>query len=401
MNKLKFTKTGIAALPIPSRGRVEYYDAEIPGLIVRVTDKGAKSFNLVRRCGGKLIRMNFGRFPATSVENARKAATAACGKLAQGIDPRAERRAKLAPQPKEPTMQQLWDYYLENHAKPKKRSWREDEKRYLRHLEAWKGRKLADIQTADVERLHRKIGKTAPYEANRTLALLKCMFGKFASKVGFHGANPCKGIERFDEDQRERFLQADEFPKFFAGLEKLAKDSPVVADALEVSLWTGARKGNVISMTWDELALQRAEWTIPGSKHKNGKPVIVHLPSPALDILLRRQQTAGDSPWVFPGRRRGKPLFDVYKPWRALLAESGLKDLRPHDLRRTMGSWETATGASIQIVGKTLGHRPGSQATAVYARMNLSTVKDAVNKAVEAIQAAKNTGGDNSHRDEK
>ena len=174
-----------------------------------------------------------------------------------------------------------------------------------------------------------------------------------------------------------------------------------MADALEVSLWTGARKGNVISMTWDELALQRAEWTIPGSKHKNGKPVIVHLPSPALDILLRRQQTAGDSPWVFPGRRRGKPLFDVYKPWRALLAESGLKDLRPHDLRRTMGSWETATGASIQIVGKTLGHRPGSQATAVYARMNLSTVKDAVNKAVEAIQAAKNTGGDNSHRDEK
>ena len=120
-------------------------------------------------------------------------------------------------------MQQLWDYYLENHAKPKKRSWREDEKRYLRHLEAWKGRKLADIQTADVERLHRKIGKTAPYEANRTLALLKCMFGKFASKVGFHGANPCKGIERFDEDQRERFLQADEFPKFFAGLEKLAR----------------------------------------------------------------------------------------------------------------------------------------------------------------------------------
>jgi integrase len=134
-----------------------------------------------------------------------------------------------------------------------------------------------------------------------------------------------------------------------------------------------------MSMQWSALALQRGEWTIPGSKHKNGKPVTIHLPSPALVILTRRQQAVKASPWVFPGRRNGEHLKDPYRPWREMLEASGLKDLRPHDLRRTMGSWQTATGASMQIVGKTLGHKAGSAATAIYARMNLDPVKIAVN----------------------
>ena len=137
------------------------------------------------------------------------------------------------------------DIHLENHAKPHKRSWRDDEKRYLRHLAVWKDKPLAEISTADVEQLHKKIGKTAPYEGNRMLALLSVMFRKAASKVGFDGKNPCKGIDRFTEEERERFLQPDELPRFFAALAELRKASPVVADALEVALWTG--QGNATS----------------------------------------------------------------------------------------------------------------------------------------------------------
>ena len=164
-----------------------------------------------------------------------------------------------------------------------------------------------------------------------------------------------------------------------------------MADALEVMLWTGQRKSNVLQMTWHELALNRGEWTIPGTKSKNGKPITVHLAEPAMRVLLARQQTAGESPYVFPGRRLGRPLMDPYRPWKTLLKASGLPDFRPHDLRRTLGSWQTATGANLQVVGKTLGHRDLAS-TAVYARLNLDPVKLAVNKAVRAMQAAAGKG---------
>ena len=362
--RFPFSKRRLEALPTPTWGRATYHDAGCPGLILRITANGVKSFCFYRKSKalnqGKPIKMHVGGFPEVSIEAARNACQRLSGKVADGIDPREERRAAKQPAPQNATLGELWTYYLENHAKPHKRSWRDDEKRYLRHLAVWKDKPLAEISTADVEQLHKKIGKTAPYEGNRMLALLSVMFRKAASKVGFDGKNPCKGIDRFTEEERERFLQPDELPRFFAALAELRKASPVVADALEVALWTGARKRNITSMSWGELSLQRAEWTIPGKKFKNGKQQTLHLPSPALDILTRRQAEARGE-WVFPGRRRGQPLFDVYKPWRALLASSGLRDLRPHDLRRTMGSYETATGALYS------GCRPDSRPQARFA----------------------------------
>ncbi len=307
--------------------------------------------------------------------------------MAAGVNPNLEKRKREKEQAhRGATLGRLWEYYLQNHAKPKKRSWQEDEKRYKRDLKQWENRLLVDVTPAAVEALHITVGERGHYEANRVLSLLHKMFA-LAPKIGFHGANPAQGIERFAEQSRERFLHPDEMPKFFTALATLRMESPTAADAIEVTLWTGQRRGNVLAMRWDELALQRAEWTIPGEKSKNGKPITVHLPEPAMSILLSRLQTSGKSPWVFPGRRHGQPLRDPYKPWKQLLTESGLQNLRPHDLRRTMGSWQTATGANLQIVGKTLGHADLSS-TQVYARLNLDPVKAAVNKAVEAMQAA-------------
>lgn len=146
-------------------------------------------------------------------------------------------------------------------------------------------------------------------------------------------------------------------------------------------------------MTWEELALDRATWTIPGAKFKNGRAMTVHLPGPALDILRRRTAESNGSPWVFPGRRHGKHLTDPTKPWKAILAKAGLTDLRLHDLRRTMGSWQAATGASLPVIGKSLGHL-NQGTTAIYARLDLAPIVEAVDKAAAAMLAA---GGQNKH----
>ncbi len=392
-NSITFTEDRLARLKPPATGRDVYRDTMSP-LIVRVTSTGVKTYSIYKKMGGKPVRHTIGQVGKILLKDARAAAAVALGKIPLGVNPNVEKKQRAAKRVRI-TFGQLWDYYLEQHAKPHKKSWRDDEGRYKRHLETeWKDKPLDGIDQAAVEHLHTKVGVDAPYEANRLRALLHKMFS-LAPKIGFKGPNPVHGIKRFKEHQRERFLQADELPTFFKALEQMRIDSPVVADALEVALWTGARRGNVMAMRWEELALQRAEWTIPAAKHKNGKQIVVHLPAPALEILVKRQETAGTSPWVFPGRRHGKHIQDPYKPWRALLEASGLKDLRPHDLRRTMGSWETATGANLQVVGKTLGHA-SLASTQVYARLNLDPVKAAVNKAVEAIEAARDRKADMS-----
>jgi integrase len=336
-----------------------------------------------------------GAFPDLSLVNARDAAAAAVGDWAKGAEP-AVSRAKTGGRM---TLGDLWTHYLDQHAKPHKRTWHVDEQRYNRHLKPWEHRRLVAISTAEAQALHNRVGKkSGHYEANRLRALLHAMYAIARRHLGYRGDNPVAGVQRFKEESRERFLHGDEMPKFFKALDTLRGESPVAADAIAVALWTGARRGNVLSMTWEELALDRATWTIPGEKFKNGRAMTVHLPAPALDILRRRSAESNGGPWVFPGRRHGKPLADPTKPWKAILADAGLTDLRLHDLRRTMGSWQAATGASLPVIGKSLGHL-NQGTTAIYARLDLAPIVVAVDKAAAAMLAAATEGSDDAEND--
>ena len=379
-----FTEDFLARIKPPTAGRDVYRDTTVPGLIVRVTAAGTKTYSLYKKVGKKPIRFTIGEVGAITLKDARSAASVAMGKIPQGINPNVEKKQRRA---KQVTMAQLWDYYLTAHAKPRKRSWAEDEKRYERHMQGWANRSLESITSTEIQALHNRVGKdSGHYEANRLRALLHKMFA-ISRHVGFNGQNPVTGIQRFEEDSRERFLGAEELPQFFTALEKLRVTSPTAADALELCIWTGARKGNVVSMVWDELNLEQLVWIIPGAKHKNGKPVNVPLVPQAVAIIERRKAVTKGQ-FVFPGRRHGKHITDLTKPWKSLLDDACLKDVRMHDLRRTAGSWMAATGASLPIVGKALGHT-STAATQIYARLALDPVRTAVLKATEAIQDAK------------
>ena len=100
--------------------------------------------------------------------------------------------------------------------------------------------------------------------------------------------------------------------------------------------------------------------------------------------ILRERKIHSQSPWVFPSDRTEGHLADPKKAWQRVLREAGIADLRIHDLRRTLGSYQAATGANGYIIGKSLGHR-SQQSTAIYARLNLDPVRESVNKATEAM----------------
>lgn len=273
---------------------------------------------------------------------------------------------------------------MERHAVNKK-SGKEDERRINQHiLPSWGNLKISAIKRADVAALHSRIRKTkGHYEANRMLALISTML-KLAEQWGIveEGTpNAAKGVKKFKEVSRDRFLQSDELPRFF----KSVADEPneTIRDFILISLLTGARRDNVLSMRWEQINFDRAEWRIPTTK--NGEPQTVILSPEAVEILKARQDL--DSEWVFSGTGAAGHLIQPQKGWKRILERAGLTDLRIHDLRRTLGSWQAKTGASLSIIGKSLNHKNPST-TAIYARLDLDPVRESVERATNAMLAA-------------
>ncbi|MHB1926981.1 MAG: site-specific integrase [Leptospirillum sp.] len=160
-------------------------------------------------------------------------------------------------------------------------------------------------------------------------------------------------------------------------------ENPAFKDFILLSLFTGARKSNVLSMRWKDIDFERNVWKIPGELSKNGDPMQIPLGPDVLDIL-RRRRAETSSVFVLPGPGAKGHYMEPKRAWGTLLKRAKLEDLRIHDLRRSMGSWMTIGGTSLPIVGKALGHKT-SQATSIYARLNLDPVRAAMDQAVEAM----------------
>ena len=456
--RFPFTMARLERLAPPATGRETWLDSEVPGLQLRVTSNGAKTFCLLRKVMGRPVRMTLGRFPGISVEVARKLALKRLADLADGVDPQAEKRAARS----EATLEQLHADWQAKYAQPHLRSAEAAAQLFARNLSSLAKRRLSEITQAEVRALHTRLGTTQqkPVLANRVLALLSALLN-YAKSNGYTGPNPAEGVKRFREQSRARFMDADELRAFFAALQH--EPDRTTRDFFLLALLTGARRANVLGMRWADLDLQRGLWRIPGEKSKNGEPLVVILAPPVLALLQERRALAAGSPWVLPSdlsatghyveptpawqrilaraellrlvarigectgldaettasgqrdaldaveakRQEGfarrlpagsDPMALVLAEYRTQASQCGLnpgetvmQDLRIHDLRRTLGSWQAATGASLPIIGRSLGHKQ-VQTTAIYARLSLDPVRAAVEKATTAMLAAVGEG---------
>jgi integrase len=387
--RLNFTKKAIGQLKAPTDPRYAYhYDTQVRGLGLRLSRTGGAVFVLYRKIAGRPERVTIGPYPDVSIEQARARAQEMNSAIARGENPSDDRRAIKA----EHTLGDLFDIYLEHHAKQHKKTWADDVSAFNKHLHGWRLRKLSAVRTSDITALHVHIGQhRGRYAANRIVELLSSMFNR-AREWGWKGENPAARVKPFRERKRERFLQPEELPAFFAALAE--EQNETFRDYALISLLTGARRANVQAMRWSDISFTRAVWHIPETK--NGEAVDVPLIEHALAILEAGQANAAMEAkrkkralcdWVFPGRGRTGHLVEPKRAWASLLQRAGLADLRLHDLRRTLGSWQASTGASLIVIGKTLGHLNAST-TQIYARLNLDPVRGAVQKATDAMLLA-------------
>ena len=384
--KIAFTDDRVRRLKAPTTGRTYWYDSKQPGLAVCKTAAGSVSWYFYRWYEGKPVRAQLGGFPEYNTLQARQLAVAKIAEQDSGKDIMAERKGRRHG----PTFGQLWQHWMA-HAEQRKAasSLRNDRSNYSRFLERWAARRLDSFTKTEIAELHSKVGEeNGRYQANRLLALVKAMFGK-AEDIGFDGRNPAAKIPMFREEKRDRFLHGDELQRFFAAL---ADEVPDFQDVLVLLLLTGARRSNLVSMRWEDIDLQHAIWRIPETKA--GIPVVIALVPAAVQILQRRLQHRTESPYVFPGRGKTGHLDSPRAPWERVIARAKLQNVRLHDLRRSLGSWQAMGGSSLQIIGASLGHTQPST-TAIYSRLALSAVRQSVEHAADAMIAA---GGDAARR---
>ncbi len=379
--QVTFTTSKAEKLRPPASGRRWVYDTKVGSLALCVTAAGAKSWYLYKwdSNAGKPVRYRLGSFPGVGVKAARDAAERKLGELAAGKDIVGHRRDKR----NAPTLQQLFEHWIA-HAKRHKKTWKDDQRQWDKYLAEHGSRKLSSITKGDVAAWHATIGeKHGPVMANRVRALLSAMFN-VADDIGFSGQNPVTKVKRFKESSRERFLQDSEMVEFFTAVRK---QPPTWRDFFLLALFTGARRGNVASMRWADLDLPRGCWHLPGQFAKNGLPVVVVLPPPAVTILNHRRESANGSKYVFPADSATGHVIDPRKAWEHVRKDSGLPDLRMHDLRRSLGSWQATAGVSLSIIGASLGHKD-LKSTQVYSRLNVDPVRVAVEAAVGSMMGA-------------
>ena len=341
------------------------------GFGIRVLPSEHKSWVFFYHFAGKKQRMTLGAYPTISLADARKFHRDAIKCLASGKNPALEQQKARANLREANTVNEFIEEYLEKWAKPRKRSWKEDERILRKDVSPAIGKmKIKDITKRDVILILDQVSKRgAQVGVNRTLAVIRRMFN-FAVERSILEITPCYGIKApHKENRRDRVLSEGEIKAFWHGLND-ANMFEISKLALKLQLVTAQRKGELVSAEWDEFDLKSGWWMIPASKAKNGSSHQVPLSDLALELLQELKVVSGNSKWLFPSPRGDNHLTPESIDHALRNNHDRFKEIKPftpHDLRRTAASNMTALGVSRLVVSKLLNHVENG-VTAIYDR---------------------------------
>jgi integrase len=345
--------------------------------VFRITAGGVRTwaYRFRDRQTGKQGRAKIGAYPSTSLEAARAASVEMRGIVDAGGNPTQNRKAAAGGAS---SFEALAERYLEQHSRRRKRSHAADARNLRKHiLPRWRRRPFTAITRPDVvELVEAVIAEGHDTLANRLQSLVSSIF-TFALDAGELEAHPCfklrkRGVERVGN----RVLTDPELRLFWGGV-ILPPAVQRTGLGLRLILVTGARVNEAAGMGRGELEHiaepERAVWTIPGTRTKNGRDHVIPLSPLARETILEllAMIEPGDE-WLFPtrSRRRGGPMRgnsltqamdffcdrlagddDATRTWRA-------ERPTPHDLRRTLASRLAELGVPREIRDRCLNHIP-------------------------------------------
>jgi len=389
MPTIVFSDKAISKLAIPPTGRTVFHDTKEPSLSLRIDCNGRRSFFWLRNGPHrKNIFRSLGEHPSITTDKARQEArgltsTLAAWRLAgyQGANP-------FAVACESTTLLQAFDLYakkrLASHSARPEKAEAADRWMLEKYCSDLANRPLDGITDKDIRAKHRHVGeKHGKTIANRVVQMLRRIYEWSILKEKLVScANPARGIDFFPSHKRKRFLDPAELTRLHDALQ--AESNVDLRDFVLLSLFTGARRGDVSSMAWKDIVGNI--WNIPSPKGGVEAAYSVQLPAAAVEILAaRRARLRALAIYVFPGTGKTGHITEWKRSFGQLLKRAKIEDLHVHDLRRTMASWQAGLGYSLPTIGASLGHAPGSSATSVYARLDVSVVRNAVESTVSAM----------------
>jgi integrase len=336
----------------PQAKRYEVHDLYCPGLSVRVSPEGRRTFGIKYRYGVKQKRLTIGVYPRMPLAKARERAMEYLRQVDEGVDPSQRRR-----QPGYRVCAIVEDF-IRQYAKPRNRKWMENERILNREFVAVFGqRDIREIKRADVlEIMDAAVERGAHYQANRILSYLRKLFN-WCVERGIMEMSPINGLKApTKEVSRDRILSDAEIE---AVLRCSRNDVYPFRQYVPLLLATGQRRGELASVRWSEIDFDTKEWVIPAERSKNGKPHVVPLSSFALDLLADLPRFLDYDGYVFTTTRRS-PISGFSKALKRLWEATGSTDWRFHDLRRTAASGMARANVPPHVIEKVLNHLSGA-----------------------------------------
>jgi integrase len=295
----------------------------------------------------------------------------------------------------------LFAAYMDDRIRPKRkpRSGELFDSYIRKHIGPALGKRTAiSVTRADIAKLHRSVGGMHPVTANRLLTLINAAY-TYGAKVGLLPetfSSPAKGIEKYREQSRERYLSETELARLGEAIRKAETSGiewtesptskqqvgkttigPHAAAALRLLLFTGARVREILDLKWNHVDLERGLLLLPDSK--TGKKTIV-LAAPSIAILLGLPRIGQ---YVIAGDDPDRPRATLRHAWALVSKCARLEGVRLHDLRHSFASVGAGSGMGLPIIGKLLGHANVST-TQRYAHL----AADPLRRASDAIAAA-------------
>ncbi|MCP3965387.1 MAG: integrase family protein [Lentisphaerae bacterium] len=342
MNKIKFTKSSLEKLPTPDK-KTTYQDVNARYLHFVITPKNTRTYYYIRNIKGRPKYIKIASYSDVSIKAAQERVSQINTDVMCGVDTKQKGKDNI-------TLEEAFKYWLKH--REQIRGWHKDIKECWRRFESYvPSRLLQSIRTS--------INLLIKHEHNIP-------------------QNPAAMIDMFKERSRARYIKEDEVESFF----------------------TDKRKSNVLAAEWSEIDFNKRLWTIPGEKTKNDDDDVTVLDDTVLEILTRRQKEQKErgikTNWVFYSSKSKKGYYSDPTPsWRVFLKRANIKDLRIHDLRRTLASWMANQNVSLHMIASVLGQK-STGVTPTYARLSVDPKRETVSNAVaEMLKAGKLKLGDN------